>query len=104
MIVGVIPQKQPAEILTPSIDFTHNLFGGSVSSAVATARNFKTGADVTATFLDAPNTTISSPFVTVILGTNSASDVGQTFIVTVIATMSGGQVIEDEIIVCLVEL
>lgn len=94
-IAGVMRPKQASEQLTPSINFTPNLFGGSVQSATATARNIRTGADVTATILTG-SPIVNSPFVTVTVIGGTAGDV---YAIEVVATMSGGQIVEDEIII-----
>lgn len=45
MVLGAV-SKQPAEVLTLSIDFTRDLVGGeTISSAVVTVKNLATGAD-----------------------------------------------------------
>lgn len=99
MYMGTV-QKQPSERFTFSVDFSDNLFTGTVASAVITSRNYVTGADTTATIYVAASVIVASPFV--LFDVWQGTD-GQTHIVTIKATMSGGQIVEDEIWLPIIE-
>lgn len=91
-------QKQPREVRDFTIDFTNNLYNGSVSSVVVTSRNAETGVASTATII--ASSSVSHPYVTIRVHQGTAGD---THVVECLTTLSGGQKIEDEIILAIVE-
>lgn len=92
MIAGKI-RKQEDEVFDLVLDLTYNLFGGTVSSAVVTALN-EDGTTEAGIIDGSP--TIDSPYVTQRIEGGTA---GETYYINFLTTMSGGQVVEDEIIV-----
>lgn len=100
IIDTVTPPKQPGENLPISVDFTLNMpTAGTISSCVCTSRNASTDVDTTATIVNS-TATISGAVCTQFV---HAGTTGDTHIVTFLATMSDGRVIEDEVILPIVE-
>jgi hypothetical protein len=100
MIAAHLHFKEPSEIWDISLDCSDNLFGGTVASAVVTAKIKETGVDISGTFVSGVPT-IASPFATqrVITGTS-----GTTVYLQYVVTMSGGQKIDDTIIIPIKEI
>ena len=88
-------RKQPYEIIIRGFDKTGLLDTGvTISSAAVSAINMATGADATATVLDAPTAVIESS--TKMKCIVKAGTAGTDYKITFKATLSSGEQIEDD--------
>jgi hypothetical protein len=94
-------RKQPAEQYAFGYDFVDELpTGVDVSSAVLSAIDLESGTDQTATILLSSTATIVG---TQVLGRWRAGIAGRRYKIRVLATLSNGDIFEEDVILAVIE-